>query len=100
MNYNIEYIPSEKMEIQGSKSEIFKKYGKEWHIREQGSGNGNWLLIKKSNVLINNKSYRKEVLKYYGREKLTEKLVNRLRKEIEDRHIPDFLKVSAKSLSV
>ncbi len=100
MNYNIEYISSGKIEVQGSKSEIFKKYGKEWHIREQGFGNGNWLLIKKSNVLINNKSYRKEVLKYYGREKLTKKLVNRLCKEIEDGHIPDFLKVSAKSLSV
>lgn len=96
MNYDIEYIPSEHSEKQGSKSEIFKKYGKEWHIREQGSGNGNWLLTKKSNVLINNKSYRKEVLKYYGRERLTEELVNRLRKEIEDKHISDFLKVSAK----
>lgn len=44
----IVYIPSESMSVQGKKDEIYKRYGKDWNIREQGGGNGNWLLTRKS----------------------------------------------------
>ena len=47
----IVYIPSESMSVQGKKDEIYKRYGKDWNIREQGGGNGNWLLTRKSDVL-------------------------------------------------
>ena len=36
----IVYIPSESMSVQGKKDEIYKRYGKDWNIREQGGGNG------------------------------------------------------------
>ena len=42
----IVYIPSESMSVQGKKDEIYKRYGKDWNIREQGGGNGNWLLTR------------------------------------------------------
>ena len=91
MKYLVEYVNSESMEEQGSKNEIYKRYGKEWKIKELGGGHGNWLLTKKSDILINNKSYRKEVLEYYGKQRLTENLANRLRDEIEKGNIPAFL---------
>ncbi len=31
----IVYIPSESMSVQGKKDEIYKRYGKDWNIREQ-----------------------------------------------------------------
>ena len=34
----IVYIPSESMSVQGKKDEIYKRYGKDWNIREQGGG--------------------------------------------------------------
>lgn len=51
----IVYIPSESMSVQGKKDEIYKRYGKDWNIREQGGGNGNWLLTRKSDVLVDGK---------------------------------------------
>ena len=51
----IVYIPSESMSVQGKKDEIYKRYGKDWNIREQGGGNGNWLLTRKSDVLVDEK---------------------------------------------
>ena len=30
----IVYIPSESMSVQGKKDEIYKRYGKDWNIRE------------------------------------------------------------------
>ena len=44
---DIKYVESESMPVQGKEDEIYKRYGKEWNIREQGNGNGNWLLSKK-----------------------------------------------------
>ncbi len=77
------YIPSQKMEVQGKESEIRKKYGKEWKISELGGGNGNWLLTKKSDVLVDGVSYRDFVLEHYNRDKLTEALAERFRKDVE-----------------
>lgn len=91
MRYVVEFIPSDERPEQGKRDEIYAKYGKEWNIRELGGRHGNWLLTKKSDILINNQSYRKEVLEYYGRARLTERLADRLRQEINDGHIPDFL---------
>ena len=64
----IVYIPSESMSVQGKKDEIYKRYGKDWNIREQGGGNGNWLLTRKS--------------EHYGKSKLTAKLVDKFREDV------------------
>ena len=72
----IVYIPSESMSVQGKKDEIYKRYGKDWNIREQGGGNG------KSDVLVDGKSYRTFVLEHYGKSKLTAKLVDKFREDV------------------
>ena len=79
---DIRYIPSQEKRVQGKREEIYKKYGKDWDIRELGGGNGNWLLSKKSDVLVDGISYRDFVLDYYGRDKLTEKLVDKFREDV------------------
>lgn len=71
------YIPAESDTVQGSKSEIYRKYGNEWNIREEGGGFGNWLLTKPSDVIVDGKSYRRFVLDYYGKSRLTEKLAEK-----------------------
>ena len=73
----IVYIPSESMSVQGKKDEIYKR-----NIREQGGGNGNWLLTRKSDVLVDGKSYRTFVLEHYGKSKLTAKLVDKFREDV------------------
>ncbi|KEZ85567.1 hypothetical protein IO99_13815 [Clostridium sulfidigenes] len=78
----ISFIPSESMSVQGKKHEIYKKYGKEWSIREQGGGNGNWLLTKKSDILVDGKSYRSFVLEHYKKSRLTENLANKFREDL------------------
>lgn len=84
---DIRYIESQSMTRQGKESEIRKKYGKEWEIRELGDGNGNWLLTKKSDVLVDGVSYRDFVLEYYHRDRLTEALVEQFRKDLESGNI-------------
>lgn len=81
---NISYVPGDSMPKQGKYYEIVKKYGKEWNIKEQGGGNGNWLLTKRSNVLVNGKSCREFVLNYYNRSKLTPNLVEQFRQDVEN----------------
>ncbi len=76
------YIPGDSMHVQGKKDEVYKKYGKKWSIKELGGGMGNWLLTKKSDVLIDGISYRSFVLDCYGKSQLTEKLVNQFRDDI------------------
>ena len=79
----VEYIKSESRPIQGTKEKIFKKYSKDWSIKELGNGNGNWLLTRKSDVLVDGKSYRSYILDYYSRSRLTEKLFEKFRDDLE-----------------
>ncbi len=78
----IAYVESDSRAVQGKFDEIRKQYGKEWNIRKRGEGNGNWLLTKNSDVLVDGKSYRDFVLEHYDRSKLTEKLVEQFRKDV------------------
>lgn len=74
----IVYIPSESMSVQGKKDEIYKRYGKDWNIREENREEvTKWLLTRKSDVLVDGKSYRTFVLEHYGKSKLTAKLVDK-----------------------
>ena len=76
------FIPSDSRTVQGRRDEVYRKYGNEWSIREQGGGNGNWLLTKKSDILVDGKSYRMFVLEHYGRTNLTENLANKFREDL------------------
>ncbi len=78
----VRFISSESMSVQGKWEDISKRYGREWKIQKQGGGNGNWLLTKRSDVLVDGKSYRSFVLDYYGKSKLTEKLVDKFREDL------------------
>lgn len=81
---NINFVESQSITVQGKANEIYKKYGKEWSIREQGGGNGNWLLTKKSDVLVDGKSYRDFVLEHYGKIRLTKNLVERFKEDLKN----------------
>lgn len=81
---SIVYIESESMSVQGTADSIYKRYGKDWNIKELGKGNGNWLLSRKSDVFIDGKSYRSAVLSFYGKTKLTRKLVDEFQKDIDN----------------
>ena len=80
----IVYIPSESMTTNGKEAKIYKKYGKEWNIKPLGKGNGQWLLTKPSDVLVDEISCRIPVLNHYEKIKLTEKLVDKFKKDVED----------------
>ena len=79
----INYIPSESISVLGTKSDIYKRYGREWSIKEQGGGNGNWLLTRKSDILVDGKSYRKFVLRHYGKSRLTQSLANKFCEDVQ-----------------
>lgn len=80
----IRYVESESMSVQGKRDEVYRRYGKEWNIREQGGGNGNWLLTQKSDVLVDGRSYRSFVLEHYGESRLTQKLVDRFIEDVKN----------------
>lgn len=82
MDIFIEYVAYQCTTRQGKANEIYDRYQKVWDIKPWGKGNGNWLLTKPSDVLLNGKSCRSFVLNHYEREKLTEQLVNRFREDI------------------
>ena len=73
----VQYIPSQSMKVQGKKADVYKLYSKNWYIRELGGGNGNWLLTRPSDVLVNGTSYRAFVLNLYKTSRLTGALVGR-----------------------
>ena len=80
---NIQYINSDSKIVQGKTQDIINRYGREWTIREQGRGNGNWLLTKRSDIVVDGKSYRSFVLTYYNRERLTYNLYEQFRADVE-----------------
>ena len=75
------YIESQSMKVQGKWIDIKKRYGKEWEIRDLG--NGNWLLTKKSDVLVNGVSHREKILELYHKTSLTRSLFERYCHDIE-----------------
>lgn len=62
---DIRYIESDRMIVQGKRDEIYKRYGKSYNIKPLGNGNGNWLLTRPSDVLVDGKSCRNFILEHY-----------------------------------
>ena len=75
------YIESQSMNVQGKANDIYKKYGKAWNIKDLGFGN--WLLTKKSDVLVNGLSHREKILELYHKTSLTRSLFERYCHDIE-----------------
>ena len=75
------YIESQFMKVQGKANDIYKRYGKEWNIKDLGFGN--WLLTKKSDVLVNGLSHREKILELYHKTSLTRSLFERYCRDIE-----------------
>ena len=80
---NIVFIESESMKVQGSRNDVYKRYGKNWNIKEHGNGGGNWLLTRPSDVRVDGVSYRSFVLDHYKRCKLTRNLADEFREDVE-----------------
>ena len=78
---NATYIGSQSMKVQGKANDIYKRYGKEWNIKDLR--NGNWLLTKKSDVLVNGVSHREKILELYHKTSLTRSLFERYCHDIE-----------------
>ena len=77
------YIESQSMKVQGKWEDIKKRYGDDWKKDALGNGNGNWLLTKKSDALINGVSHRKKILERYHKTCLTRSLFERYCHDIE-----------------
>ncbi len=75
------YIESQSMKVQGKANDIYKRYGKEWNIKDLWFGN--WLLTKKSDVLVNGVSHREKILELYHKTSLTRSLFERYCHDIE-----------------
>ena len=78
----VRFIPSQRMSVQGKQREIYQNMAMNGILRNSGGGNGNWLLTKKSDILVDGKSYRSFVLEHYGKSKLTENLANKFRDDL------------------
>ena len=87
MKFNVEYVASDSMPCQGSLQDVRRKYGSEWIIKPCGGGNGNWLLLKNSDVLVNGKSCRDFVLEHYKKSKLTKSLAEKFSEELNNGRI-------------
>lgn len=78
------FIESQSMTVQGKSFDIYKKYGNTWTIKPLGNGNGNWLLTKKSDVIVNGVSRREYILNHYGKSRLTQKLFDRFCEDVKN----------------
>lgn len=84
------YFPSDTIETQGNRQEIQKYLDKGYYIKEDR--NGYWVLVKTAKVQVTLKnSYgcktfnvKDAILSYYGRERVTEKLVNQFQNDINN----------------
>lgn len=91
---NIIYQKSESMSVQGTWQSVKRRYGNSWHISEQGNGNGNWLLTRHADILVNGISCRNRVLTYYGKTRLSENLAYQFATDVKQGRIDlnDFLR--------
>lgn len=85
----ISFLPSQTIERQGTYTTICKYLKKGYLIQE--NRNGYWVLIQKSRVLITLKNsngietlnFKRDILEYYGKKKLTEKQVLKFAQDLE-----------------
>ncbi len=84
----VNYIESDKIETQGKRQEIQKYLDNGYYIKEDR--NGYWVLVRTAKVQVTlTNSYgtktfnvKDAILRYYGRERITDKLVNQFESDI------------------
>ncbi len=79
---NISYVESVSKKVQGSLSEVKRRYPG-YYIEPLGKGGGNWLVTKPADIVIDGKSYRRYVLDHYNKDRLNIGLFNLFKSEIE-----------------
>lgn len=88
-NVSIVYEPSDSIEMQG-KYEKIQKYKKQgYYIKEER--NGYWVLVKSARVLVTltnsncakTFSMKEDILEYYGRKRISEKLLDKFRADVD-----------------
>lgn len=82
-NISVFYQNSEQMQVQGSKQDVIRRYGKTWTIAPLGGGNGNWILSRPADILINGISCKDKILMFYGRSRVSEKLAQQVAADLQ-----------------
>lgn len=82
----VRYIESENFIIHGKKEKV-KKYLEDEDYNVRSYGNGTYRITKKSNVLVDGISFREQVLQFYERCNLTEKLASDFTDDISEEKI-------------
>ncbi|NLL26931.1 MAG: hypothetical protein GX255_05850 [Erysipelotrichia bacterium] len=85
----IQYINFQQKFVQGTEREIFRTYGKDWTISKLGNG-PNWLVTKECDNIINGKSYRDDMLIFYGASRLTPDIIEKFKKDFAEGKIKLF----------
>lgn len=85
---SMKYIRSENFTVQAPKDEVYTKYvGNGYTVKPEGKGNGNWIVSKKGDVLVDGISQREFILEYYNRKRFTESLAMKFMQDVEDGNI-------------
>ncbi len=86
---DIKYIEFKQEIVKATENEISQNYGPEWNILRLGKSS-NWLVTRQSDILVNGKSYRDFVLKYYDTSKLSAKIFEKFKKDLAKGRIKLF----------
>lgn len=94
---SVEYEPSDSIEVQGNRKKIEKYLKAGYYIKE--SRNGYWVLVKTARVSVTlaNDSLTKEfnmkedVCGFYGKERISQSIVDKFSKDINDEKISIFM---------
>ena len=90
---SIEYERSDTIEKQGPRDAITKYLKKGYYVKE--ARNGYWVLVRTSRVIITVKSsagtqdmnMKQEILNYYGKQRISEKLIGTFEQDIDNKKI-------------
>lgn len=80
----IRYVRSNTRKAQGNYREAKRRIGKNKYINELGNGNGNWWGYDKADILVDGKSFGKQVLEFYKRKNLSEDLKEKFENDIDE----------------
>ncbi|MBJ6746477.1 hypothetical protein JEQ21_08450 [Streptococcus sp. 121] len=88
----VRHIPREQFEAQGTLANVLRRYKKDgFSVTKHGKGNGNWLIYKKTQLLLDVEEdgeiisidITQEVRNIYDRQSITKRLIQQLQEDIE-----------------